>query len=88
MINKKSLLSDCKSKATCPVLCMTENELDRRLSRAVAIQPQYAANDNFTLQGLDAAKLIPTVKSIVIALGLVEIEPNHGFEEQKPDHKD
>jgi hypothetical protein len=76
MTTKKRQRAARKCEADCSVLRMTEQELDLRLSRALDIQPGFAANSNFVLTGFDAAKVIPTAKAIVIALGLVEITPN------------
>lgn len=54
-------------------LRMTEDELDRRINAAIQAQPRYAVNSNFYLQGWDAAKLVPTVKAMLLEVGLVEL---------------
>ena len=59
-----------------PPLRMTEEELDRRLRAGVDMQPQFASGSRFCLVGWDAAKLVPTVKAMVIALGLVLVVPS------------
>jgi hypothetical protein len=57
-------------------LSMTMEELDRRISLAMTTQSKYTQNSNFHLQGFDTAKIAPTVKAVLLAVGLVEITPN------------
>lgn len=54
-------------------LRMTERELDERIRNGIKQQPKYAGNSNFYLKGWDGAKVLPTVKAMVLSIGLVEL---------------
>lgn len=52
---------------------LTEKELDQRIHNAIKLQPKLAGSPRFALQGWDAAKLGPTIKAVLLEVGLVEI---------------
>jgi len=65
--------ADCPNGRLVMPLRINESEINRRINAAMWSQPKYAVNSNFYLKGWDAAKVRPTVKAILIEVGLVEL---------------